>query len=54
MGHRLEIYTKPEAAEGMIALARELGIEAQIIGFVEESDKNELIIESELGRFTYA
>lgn len=54
MGHRLEIYTKPEAAEGMIALARELGIEAQIIGFVEESDTNELIIESELGRFTYA
>lgn len=54
MGHRLEIYTKPEVAEGMIALARELGIEAQIIGFVEESDKNELIIESELGRFTYA
>ena len=25
----------------------------QIVGFVEEADKNELIIESEKGRFTY-
>ena len=34
-------------------LKKAFGIDVQIVGFVEEADKNELIIESEKGRFTY-
>jgi len=53
MGHRLEVYTTDEAASAMIELAASLGIEAQIIGRCEASDKNKLTIQSELGEFLY-
>ena len=53
MGHRMEIYIAPEHAEEVISISKSFGIDAQIVGFVEEADKNELIIESEKGRFTY-
>lgn len=53
MGHRMEIYIAPAYAEQVIEISRSFGIEAQIVGFVEEADKNELIIESDKGRFTY-
>lgn len=53
MGHRMEIYIAPEYADEVISISKSFGIDAQIVGFVEEADKNELIIESEKGRFTY-
>lgn len=53
MGHRMEVYITPEFADEVIATAKQFGIDAQIVGFVEEADKNELIIESEKGRFIY-
>ena len=53
MGHRMEIYIAPEHAEEVIAISKSFGIDAQVVGFVEEATKNELIIESEKGRFTY-
>lgn len=53
MGHRMEIYLPEEYAGEVIAISRSFGIEAQIIGFVEASNKKELIIESENGRFEY-
>jgi phosphoribosylformylglycinamidine cyclo-ligase len=53
MGHRMEIYLPEEQAENVIAVSRSFGIDAQIVGFVEESDKKELIIEGENGRFEY-
>lgn len=53
MGHRMEIYLSPEHAEEVISIARSFHIDAQVVGFVEEADKNELIIESEKGRFVY-
>ena len=53
MGHRMEIYIAPEYAEEVIAISKSFGIDAQVVGFVEEATKNELIIESEKGRFTY-
>ena len=53
MGHRMEIYIAPEYAEEVISISKSFGIDAQIVGFVEEAEKNELIIESEKGRFTY-
>ncbi|MDR1918509.1 MAG: phosphoribosylformylglycinamidine cyclo-ligase [Tannerellaceae bacterium] len=54
MGHRMEIYTSPAEAGQMIDIAQSFGIEAQVVGLVEEADKNELIIESEKGRFIYS
>ena len=53
MGHRMEVYIAPEHAEEVIAITKSYGIDAQIIGRVEASDKKELIIESEKGRFVY-
>ena len=44
MGHRLEIFTNKDAAEKMIVAAKELNIDAQIIGYTEASDKKELIL----------
>jgi phosphoribosylformylglycinamidine cyclo-ligase len=44
MGTRQEIYTNEKVAEKMITLARSFGIDAQVIGRVEASDKKELRI----------
>ncbi|MDL2220972.1 phosphoribosylformylglycinamidine cyclo-ligase [Parabacteroides sp. OttesenSCG-928-N08] len=54
MGHRMEIYLSAEHAEEVIAISQQFGIDARIVGRVEEAEKNELIIESEPGRFVYA
>lgn len=53
MGHRMEVYLAPSDAQEVIDLAAGYGIDARIVGYVEEAEKNELIIESEKGRFTY-
>ena len=37
----------------VFGFSKSFGIDAQVVGFVEEATKNELIIESEKGRFTY-
>ncbi|MDR1981997.1 MAG: phosphoribosylformylglycinamidine cyclo-ligase [Tannerellaceae bacterium] len=53
MGHRMEVYVSPGHADEVIGISRSFGIEARIVGFVEEAAGNELIIESEKGRFIY-
>ncbi len=53
MGHRMEIYVAPEDAQQVINIARSLQVEAQVVGRVEDAPCNELIIESETGRYTY-
>ncbi|MDR1556358.1 MAG: phosphoribosylformylglycinamidine cyclo-ligase [Tannerellaceae bacterium] len=53
MGHRMEIYTSSADAARIIDISEGFGVEARIIGFVEEADRNELIIESEKGRFIF-
>jgi len=53
MGHRMEIYLPEKQANEAIAISRSFGINAQIIGFTENFDRKELIIESEYGRFEY-
>ncbi|MBZ5855947.1 AIR synthase related protein [Flavihumibacter profundi] len=42
MGHRLELFTSEASAEKMIMAGKAFGIETQIIGRVEVSDKKEL------------
>lgn len=53
MGHRMEIYVKPEAAQKVIEIAESFGIEARIIGHVEDAPANKLTIKSEAGVFEY-
>lgn len=53
MGHRMEIYLSPEHAEEVMAISRNFGIEARIVGHVEACDVNRLTIKSEFGTFEY-
>ncbi len=53
MGHRMEIYLAPEHAQTVIDIAAEFGIEAKVIGRVEESYTNRLTIISDKGTFEY-
>ena len=53
MGHRMEIYLPREHADEIIRISKSFNIDAQIVGFVEASDRKELIIESEFGKFLY-
>lgn len=53
MGHRLECYTDETTAQELIALSKEYNINAKIIGRVEASKRNELIISDESGVYTY-
>jgi len=53
MGHRMEIYLPREYAERVIEISKSFGVDAQIVGYCEASDKKELLIESEFGRFEY-
>ena len=53
MGHRMEIYLSPEYAQQVIDISHSFNIDAQIVGYVEESNVRELMIESEFGQFRY-
>lgn len=50
MGHRMEIYVDSSNAQKVIEISHSFGIDAQIVGYTEASDRNELIIESDKGR----
>ncbi len=53
MGHRMEIYLPESYARQVIDISQSFNIDARIVGRVESSEKRELIIESEFGRFEY-
>ncbi|KAL3940661.1 MAG: hypothetical protein SGBAC_004847 [Bacillariaceae sp.] len=54
MGHRLEVYLKPENAQNVIDIAKAFNIDAQIIGRVDASDDGKkLTIDSPYGIFRY-
>ena len=52
MGHRMEIYVAPEMADVIIAISKSFGIDAQVVGHIEEGPKS-LTIQSEYGEFNY-
>ena len=52
MGHRMEIYVKPEFAEQIIAISKSFGVDAQVVGHIEEGTRS-LTIKSEYGEFNY-
>lgn len=53
MGHRMEIYLPEGFAQQVIDISKSFHVDAQIVGHVEKSEKRELVIESEFGRFEY-
>ena len=52
MGHRLEVYVRPEVADKVIAVSRAFNIDAQVVGHIEEGPRS-LTIKSEFGVFEY-
>ena len=53
MGHRLEFYVPQEVASDVITISQSFGIEAQIIGHVEDAATNSLTIQSPYGTLRY-
>jgi phosphoribosylformylglycinamidine cyclo-ligase len=53
MGHRMEIYVPQELASEIIAISQSFGVDAKIVGRVEQHIGKQVTIESEKGIFTY-
>ena len=53
MGHRMEIYVSPDKAKEIISISKSFGIDAKVVGRVEDADCNSLTIISENGIFEY-
>lgn len=53
MGHRMEVYLDEKHAQRVIDIAQSFGIEAQLIGHVEQHTGNAVRIESPYGNFDY-
>ena len=54
MGCRLEVYTNEKNADNIISISKSFGIDAQVIGSVEESEKNSLLIRKHSQEILYA
>ena len=52
-GHRLELYVDQSIASHLIQISKDFGVDAQIIGRVEESTVKKLTINSTEGVFSY-
>lgn len=53
MGHRLEIFTNENTAGEIIKISEDFGIEAKVVGRVEESDKKELLLKGSFGEIAF-
>lgn len=53
MGTRLEIYTNEKDADAIISISKSFGVDAQMIGRVEASEKKELVITTANGHLNY-
>ena len=53
MGHRFEIYTKPDFGDEIISISKSFNIDAQIIGRVEPFAGKKLTIKTDKGTFFY-
>lgn len=53
MGHRMELYVNEKIAEDLIRISNSFGVEAQVVGRVENSEGPKLTIESEYGVYKY-
>ncbi len=53
MGHRLELYLAPSRADQVLQVAQDMGFRAQVIGHVQTSDVNEVVVDAPMGTFEY-
>ena len=53
MGHRMEIYVPEDLAADIIEISQSFGVDAKIVGRVEQHIGKQVTIESEKGIFTY-
>jgi len=53
MGHRLEIFTTPAAAQELIAISLSFGIDARIVGRVEPASKKSLLLVTNHDQINY-
>ena len=53
MGHRMELYVRPEHAQAIIDISESFGIPARIVGHVHDAPANRLTIISDKGTFEY-
>lgn len=53
MGHRMEIYVKPELADALMEISQSFHIDARVVGRVEPFAGKKLTIRSEFGEFVY-
>jgi len=53
MGTRMEIYTNEKDADKIISVSKSFGVDAQVIGRVEESAQQELLIKTPGASLTY-
>lgn len=52
-GHRMELYCDAAFANTVISISKSFGIDAQIIGYVEQANKKQVTIKSTYGEFIY-
>lgn len=53
MGHRFEIYLEEKEASDVIAISKQFGIEAKVIGRVERAPQKKVTVKSSVGAFEY-
>lgn len=53
MGHRMEFYTQAANANRIIELAKSFGVDAKVVGYVEESDSRKVTLRTAQGEFVY-
>ena len=53
MGHRMELYVEPSAAQDIINISNEFSVDAQIIGHVESSKNKKLTLDTDYGTLIY-
>jgi phosphoribosylformylglycinamidine cyclo-ligase len=53
MGHRMELYISSDCSKDIIKISKSFGVDAKIIGRVEQGDKKKLSIISENGTYIY-
>jgi len=53
-GHRMELYVPEDIAADLIKISNSFGVDAQIVGRVEQSESKKLSINSTYGKFEYS
>jgi phosphoribosylformylglycinamidine cyclo-ligase len=53
MGNRMEFYCEEGVESDIIDIARSFNIDAQVIGYVEDSEEAKVTVKSPNGTFSY-